>query len=160
MCVTFHSMKDQEFKVWAFFYNMLSVKNGVFWDVTLCGSCKNRRSGGTWHLLHQGEPSRLLVTACVVPSSPFLVTLMKKALSSSGTSALTRATWCNISEDTILHSLPWKPQILHMLSGLTFIWTELMREYLECITTCHMYHIDFTETCNEESELCLCNGIH
>jgi hypothetical protein len=22
-------------------------KNGVFWDVTLCGSCKNRRFGGT-----------------------------------------------------------------------------------------------------------------
>jgi hypothetical protein len=23
------------------------VKNGVFWDVTPCGSCKNRRVGGT-----------------------------------------------------------------------------------------------------------------
>jgi hypothetical protein len=23
------------------------MKNGVFWDVTLCGSCKNRRFGGT-----------------------------------------------------------------------------------------------------------------
>jgi hypothetical protein len=23
------------------------VKNGVFWDVTPCGSCKNRRFGGT-----------------------------------------------------------------------------------------------------------------
>jgi hypothetical protein len=22
-------------------------KNGVFWDVTSCGSCKNRRFGGT-----------------------------------------------------------------------------------------------------------------
>jgi hypothetical protein len=36
---------------------------------------------------------RLLVTASVVPSSPILVTLMKEALSSSGTSVLTRATW-------------------------------------------------------------------
>jgi hypothetical protein len=26
---------------------MLAVKNGVFWDVTPCGSCKNRRFGGT-----------------------------------------------------------------------------------------------------------------
>jgi hypothetical protein len=26
---------------------MKSVKNGVFWDVTPCGSCKNRRFGGT-----------------------------------------------------------------------------------------------------------------
>jgi hypothetical protein len=23
------------------------VKNGVFWDITPCGSCKNRRFGGT-----------------------------------------------------------------------------------------------------------------
>jgi hypothetical protein len=24
-----------------------TLKNGVFWDVTPCGSCKNRRFGGT-----------------------------------------------------------------------------------------------------------------
>jgi hypothetical protein len=47
---------------------------------------------------------RLPVTASVVPSSPILVTLMKEALNSSETSALTRSTWSNVPADTILHS--------------------------------------------------------
>jgi hypothetical protein len=33
----------------------VTMKNGVFWVVTPCGSCKNRRFGGTWRLLHQGD---------------------------------------------------------------------------------------------------------
>jgi hypothetical protein len=28
-------------------FTAATVKNGVFWDVTPCGSCKNRRFGGT-----------------------------------------------------------------------------------------------------------------
>jgi hypothetical protein len=95
------------------------MKNGAFWVVTPCGSCKNRRFGGTWRLLHQGNKnrvssgllrrvlvflrsvSRLLVAACVVPSSPIFGTLME-APGSSETSVLARATRHNNPEDTIL----------------------------------------------------------
>jgi hypothetical protein len=47
---------------------------------------------------------RLLVVACVVPSSPIFVTLMKEAPASADTSVITRATWRNNPEYTILLS--------------------------------------------------------
>jgi hypothetical protein len=28
-------------------FTAVTMKNGIFWDVTLCDSCKNRRFGGT-----------------------------------------------------------------------------------------------------------------
>jgi hypothetical protein len=39
-------------------FTAVAMKNCVFCDVTPCGSSKNRRFGGTWHLLHQADKNR------------------------------------------------------------------------------------------------------
>jgi hypothetical protein len=86
--------------------NVVPMKNGVFWDVTPCDSCKNRRFGGTTRrnipedtILHSNRRENLK-SYNIVPSSPILVTL----IGSSDTSVLTRATRHHIPEDGILHS--------------------------------------------------------
>jgi hypothetical protein len=36
-------------------FTAVTMKNAVFWDVTSCGSCKNRRFEGTYRLHYQCE---------------------------------------------------------------------------------------------------------
>jgi hypothetical protein len=69
---------------------VVTTKNTVFWNVTLCGSCTNRCFGGTYRSIFQ-----LLVTAKAVPSS---------WICSSVTLFLTRTTQRQIPEDSILQA--------------------------------------------------------
>jgi hypothetical protein len=75
------------------------VSSGLLRRVALATS--NRR---TLRRVFLRSVRRLLVAACVVPSSPIFATLMKEAPGSSETPVPTRATWRNNPEDTILHS--------------------------------------------------------
>jgi hypothetical protein len=101
------------------------MKNAVFWDVTLCGSCKTDVSeeltASIYRVTRVGELGtalaitssrsahvfpliglQLLVTASDVPRLLILVALMMEVIISSQTSVLTRTKWSNTPEDGIL----------------------------------------------------------
>jgi hypothetical protein len=58
--------------------SQLALKNDVFWDITQCGSCKNRRFGRTYPRRHQVNKNRRAknYTANVVPILPIPLTLI------------------------------------------------------------------------------------
>jgi hypothetical protein len=68
--------------------------------------------------------SKLLITANDVPSALILFVLMMKAIGSSGTSVLTRATRRHIPEDVVLHNHLREniiSYIIGFLSVVTFV---------------------------------------
>jgi hypothetical protein len=78
------------------------VSSGMLRRVALVRTNVSEEPGAS--LVFLRNVRRLLVAACVVPSSPILVILMKEAPGSFETSILTRVTRRNIPKDTILHS--------------------------------------------------------
>jgi hypothetical protein len=63
------------------------MKNTVFLDVTPCGSCNNRRFGGTYRLDHGGEKISQLGTMLAV-TSKCISALMREDKRSFETSVL------------------------------------------------------------------------
>jgi hypothetical protein len=50
-------------------FTAVAMKNAVFWDITPCVSCKNRRFGGTYRLHYQGEKNRRVRNTVAVTSN-------------------------------------------------------------------------------------------
>jgi hypothetical protein len=55
---TVHRVRCQDSTLQQITKTNFHIKNAVFWDVIPCGSCRNRRFGGTYRFHHQGERNR------------------------------------------------------------------------------------------------------
>jgi hypothetical protein len=94
----------------------VAMKYAVFWDVTSCGSCKNRSCYVTYHHYQQGEKIshvvsdlririlQFLVTTNIFPRSLIIFSPTLETVSSSKTSVLTRTTQYHIPEFGIIYS--------------------------------------------------------
>jgi hypothetical protein len=71
-----------------YFETLVPMKNDVFWVVTPCGSCKNRRFGGTWRLLHQSGKIGALGTTQAATSN-------RRGISSQRTSVASCSLCCS-----------------------------------------------------------------
>jgi hypothetical protein len=97
------------------------MKNAVFWDVTHCDFCKNRRFREMYSFDHHGDRNRRarnFYTANTAPNSPILVTLMMEAIRSSETSVLIRSTQHHILVDGIFFKFLVELPISDRLCGL------------------------------------------
>jgi hypothetical protein len=92
-------------------FTAVTMQNAVYWDVTPCGSCKNRiseeRMAFIIRVTRIGQLGMLAVTRNRSTLLKFVArwfTLMMEAIRSSETSVLTAATRRNIQDHCILHS--------------------------------------------------------